>query len=102
MTIIPNSHQLARELSFKYKIGLLSNVYLRTFEKTFEKGFIPRLEYSAIIKSCDWGVIKPEKEIYELAHEKTKVKAEKILLIDDYQQNIKEAKKQGRECFFLN
>ncbi len=86
----------------KYKIGLLTNHYLGMVEKSIEKGKIPNHDYHAIISSCSTGYQKPEKEIYMIATEKARVKAEEILFIDDLEENIEGAKKHGWQTVWFD
>ncbi len=85
-------HQLARELSFNYPIGLISNLYPGMYPRLIEKGKVADMKYSAVTLSCDVGFRKPEKEIYELATQKARIKPEEIFFIDDKEEFIKGAK----------
>jgi FMN phosphatase YigB (HAD superfamily) len=61
----------------------------------FNKGLLPDVEYDAIIDSSQTGYIKPEPEIYELAAEKTGIKPESLLLVDDSRSNLMAAARLG-------
>lgn len=95
-------HQLAEELSKKYKIGLLSNLYNGMFSRLLELGIVADINYSAIILSNEIGLRKPEKEIYEFATKKARVKPEEILLIDDRKDFVEGAKKFGWRTFWFD
>jgi len=83
------------EVKDKYSIGLFTNIQLGIFEKNIKKGLIPEAEFKVIIKSCDEGLIKPNLEIYRIAQERCGFKANEILLIDDFVENVNAARKMG-------
>lgn len=95
-------HTLAEELSKKYKIGLISNLYNGMYPRLVELGIVADLDYSAVILSNETGLRKPEKEMYKLATEKAEVKPEEILLIDDRKDFIEGAKKFGWQGFWFD
>ena len=89
-------HKSMMELqSTGIKIGLLTNIYLRGDERAIENGIIPNLDYFSVIKSCDLGLVKPNKRIFEYALEQTTSKPNDIVLIDDRDENIQVAKNLG-------
>jgi len=47
--------------------------------------------FSIVIKSCDVGFLKPEREIYQLAQERVKASPHQILFVDDKEENIETA-----------
>ena len=95
-------HQLINRLIDQYKIGIISNLYKDMFPILIETKIVPNINYSAIILSCDVGLKKPEKEIYEIGTKKTRVKPEEILLIDDRLDFIEGAKVVGWKTFWFN
>lgn len=99
---ISEVHQLARELSNKYRIGLISNLYPGMYPDLIKKGKVADIKYSSIILSCDVGLRKPEKEIYELATKKTGVDKDEIFFIDDKEDYIKGAKDYGWQTFLFD
>ncbi len=96
---IPESHRLISKLAAKIPVGLLTNIYLGFLEMSFQYGFLPKLNYKAIVKSCDLGLIKPEKEIYLYAQKMAGVAPSEILFIDDYEKNTAAAHKLGWRVF---
>jgi len=64
-------------------IGLLTNIYLGTFEAAVKIGAIPNLDYSTVIQSCNVGYVKPEPEIYEIAQSESGSLPQNIIFIDD-------------------
>ena len=94
-TPIPLMHQLVQETSKKYRLGILTNIYPEVWKYYIRGGLIPDVTYDVIVKSCDIGLAKPEKEIYEYAQKKAKVLPQEILFIDNSKENIEAAKKLG-------
>ena len=96
-------HKLAYELSKKYKIGLLSNIYNGMMPRLIELGIVANnIDYSSIILSYETGLRKPEKEIYEIAAKKAGIKPREILLIDDRKDFIEGAKTVGWQTFWFD
>lgn len=95
-------HELAKKLSKKYEIGLISNLYPGMMPKLIELGMVADINYTAKILSNEVGLMKPEKAIYELATVKAGVKPEEILLIDDRQDFIEGAKATGWQTFWFD
>lgn len=92
---IQKGHDLAFKLSKSYKIGLITNIYPEVFEKVVHSDLIPQIDWDCIIKSCDYGFVKPERELFNIALKKTGLKADEILLIDDIQENCDKAIENG-------
>lgn len=92
---MPLVHDLARKLVENYKIGLLTDVERGVFEKTLEKGNIPNINYSAIIKSHEHKIIKPDIRIYQIAEEKSGMTGSEILYVEDMPENVETAQKLG-------
>ncbi len=98
----PEVHDLAKRLSKKYKIGLISNLYSGMMPGLIKMGKVADIDYSAIILSCETGLDKKEKKIFEVATKKAKVKAEEIFFIDDRKIFIEMAKLTGWQTFWFN
>ncbi|OGM27124.1 hypothetical protein A2962_03410 [Candidatus Woesebacteria bacterium RIFCSPLOWO2_01_FULL_39_61] len=92
---IPLAHELAKELAHSYKIGLITDVERDVFEKSLEKGNVPDINYSAIIKSSDHKIIKPDVRIYQIAEEKSGATGPEILYVEDVAENVEAAQKFG-------
>lgn len=88
---ISETHELIRELSANYRIGILSNTESGVYEHALRKGHIPDIPYANVIKSCEVGLVKPEKEIYQLAQDSTGLSGPAILFVDDRPENIEAA-----------
>lgn len=95
-------HQLAKDLSQKYPLGLLSDVALSLKDETFKQGLIPNLEYQAKIFSAEVGAIKPSAEIFKIAAEAAAVAPENIFFIDDLPANIVGAEQVGWQGYVFN
>lgn len=61
---IEKGHKLALRLSKYYKIGLITNIYPKVFEKVVHSKLMPQVNWNCVIKSCDYGFVKPERESY--------------------------------------
>lgn len=92
---INETHDLVGELSQRFRLGLLTNMWGRLYETAWEKKLIPNVDFEVVIRSDVEGVIKPEKEIYLVAMERAKVSGDKIMLVDDKVENIDAAKEHG-------
>ena len=95
MTPILPGHQLAKDLSEHHDLGLLTNVFRGYYPDFFHRGLVPNLRYKAVVKSCDIGLVKPEKEMYDAATQAARTPPERILLIDDSRVNVKAARSFG-------
>ncbi|MCL4374806.1 HAD family phosphatase [Patescibacteria group bacterium] len=99
---IVEMHDLVKKLAAVYKIGLLSNIYQGMLPLLLKNEVIPKIGYDRIILSCDVGLMKPETDIYELAQEKTGVKANNILLVDDRPDFLSPAQQLGWHTFLFD
>lgn len=88
-------HEFVKEVSRKYKIGIITNIYQGAFVQILTKGHIPNIPYKTIIQSCELNLIKPEKAFFIHAQEKASVNPGEILYIDDSKRNLEEASKLG-------
>lgn len=71
-----------------YKVYLLSNFSLQAFdEAASELSYIPLAD--GAVFSCDYHVVKPYPEIYNILLEKYNLKAEECVFLDDSEKNIK-------------
>jgi HAD superfamily hydrolase (TIGR01509 family) len=92
---IPETHALLRELSGRYRLGIMSNTEFGVYERALRKGHIPTVPFEIVIKSCDVGIVKPDQRIYQIAQDQTGVTPGEILFIDDRPENVKAAQAQG-------
>lgn len=99
---ITQVHELVYKIKSKYKIGLLSNIYTDMLPLLLKKKIIPKISYKAIIFSCDVSMMKPHRNIYELAQQKAGVGAQHILFIDDREDYLEQAKKLQWQTFLFD
>lgn len=102
LSIIKPMHQLVKDLKGQYKIGILSNIFLGHFELFYNAGKIPNIHYDSIIRSCDIGFAKPEKEIYKIAQGKINVFPENIFFIDNKKEYVEKAIEYGWQGFVFD
>lgn len=82
----PEVIDIARSLKANgYAVGLLSNTEVPAREFHFECGYD---FFDARIFSCDEGLAKPERAIYELTAQRLGVPIQELLMIDDKAENI--------------
>jgi len=51
--------------------------------------------FDVVILSCEVGIVKPEKEIYQLTLDKLGIKGEEAIFIDDREENLVPARELG-------
>lgn len=98
----PN-HQLMeriKELKQSYKIGLLSNMGYDTLADVFSEELRQEL-FDDVLISGDVGLIKPSRDLYELALERLGVAPEEVIFIDDRLPNIEGASRLGMKTILF-
>ena len=80
------------------KIGVLSNVAQYQFNQLFSKEEQEEL-FDFLVLSGEVGFLKPSKEIFEIAIDKSEACLNEIYFFDDSLQNVKAAKKLGINAF---
>lgn len=99
---IGEMHELLAWAAEHYHIGLLTNIFPGFINEMLERGLIPDLEYLAIVDSSQVGSIKPEKEIYEEAAQRSNCQPEEIMLIDDSRTNVMAAERLGWKVLWFD
>lgn len=94
-TPISQTHNMVYEIGKIFPVGLLSNIHTGYYQKCIDRKLIPKYNYSVVVQSCEIGLIKPEKEIFDYAQKSAKVPHENILFIDDMEENVKVASVLG-------
>lgn len=79
----------------QYKIGLLTNMYPRMLEAIKKANLLPEIKWDEIIDSSQVMKQKPNPEIFKLATEKSGVKNNEILFIDNSLENTLAAQEVG-------
>lgn len=92
---IQKGHDLANSLSGSFQLGLLTNAYPGVIEAVLQTGLIPSIKWASIIKSCDFGYIKPETELFDHALTKTGFKPHEVMLVDDIVINCSKVEDLG-------
>ncbi len=80
------------ELKPNYKIGLLTNAARSLIEHLFTNYLDI---FDTVIISSDYGVVKPNPQIYAIAIKDADVKANDIVFVDDNPRNIDAARESG-------
>lgn len=93
--VIQETHDLMLQLATNHSIGILSNVSVDVFNYIKYKELIPNILYDSIVLSAKLKLIKPEKEIFDIALSRSGYKPENILFIDDSKDNIEAARSLG-------
>lgn len=89
-----------RELKRDYKVGLLTNMGPGTIEEVFTENEREEL-FDAVIISSEVGLIKPSRDIFELASEYIGVPADETVFIDDRPVNIDGAERTGMKTILF-
>lgn len=93
--IIQPVFEMIHSLEGKVDMGIISNIHADVWWAAFEDNWVPKIKYKEILLSSDLGVVKPSRDIYEIAQEKANIKAGEILFIDDKEENLVEPKRMG-------
>lgn len=93
--------KLIKELEGKVDIGIISNVASGIWEKAVESGMVPNVKYGPVYLSGDLKIMKPDRRIYELVLQKSEVRPEEILFVDDLEKNLEIPQQMGWKtiCF---
>lgn len=85
--------EIAKGLKKRYVVGVISNVLDMIVRMNREDGLYKPFE--PVILSCEVGLRKPGKGIFELALKKLGLKAEECVFMDDREENLEEPKEMG-------
>jgi len=91
--------ELLQQEHKEYKIGLFSNIYKGMVTEMMKRQLIPNINYNYIFLSCDIGIQKPDKQIYDYALSTTGLKPNQILFIDDRDGYLEPAINTGWNTF---
>ncbi|MBP9817895.1 HAD hydrolase-like protein [Candidatus Shapirobacteria bacterium] len=86
-TIKPIS-KLIYDLAHEVEIGIISNINSGLWEDMVKVGIVPNIEYKKILLSCNLGIKKPDKKIYEIAQNEAGVGPDEILFVDNQEKNL--------------
>ena len=90
---------LIEKLRKDFKLGLLTAQYPNMLNTIFDKGLLPKGIWDVIIDSSVEGVTKPDPKIYEIAEEKSGVRPELILFVDNKAKLLEYPKSKGWHVF---
>jgi len=93
---------IAKYAKEHYKVGLLTNQYLKMLPLIRKRKLIPDIKWNAIIDSSVVGLQKPDPEIFKLAQKKAKTKPKYILYIDNDQKHLDSASSLGWQTFLYD
>src|SRR3989339_1932197 len=82
-----------------YKIAILSDQWFLSKEALMPDKFYQN--FDEVIVSCDVGIRKPNKEIYQLAVKRLNLSPHEILFVDNQKWNILPAKKLGMDTILF-
>ena len=91
----PTMPALLKKLDKIYRLGLLTNQYIGTFDAVTSRGLIPPANWEVVVDSSKVGTQKPEDKIFEIAAERAETPVNKILFIDNAQMHVDKEKKLG-------
>lgn len=87
-----------------YKVGLITNMYPRMLDKIYTReGLMPEIEWDYIFDSSKILMKKPGEAIFKYAYKQCgKVDQEKILFIDNLEENLIAPRKLGWGTFLYD
>ena len=91
--VAPTAELIAELKAAGYKLFVLSNMSKEYIDFLREMDVFKYFDGQII--SCEVGLIKPEKEIYELLLERYNLEPEQTIFIDDRKQNVEAAAEIG-------
>ncbi len=81
----------------KYKVGLLSNTGVGSFEQFFTENELQEL-FDVVVLSYQVGIVKPDPEIYRLTARDLGCSPEECVMVDDSQSNCDGAMRAGMKA----
>lgn len=90
---------LAKELGKKYALAVVSNTIKEHTEIDRKRGIFHH--FDVVLLSCEVGLRKPQKEIFQLASKKLKIPLTNLLFIDDDMRWIKVARRFGLQSILF-
>jgi FMN phosphatase YigB (HAD superfamily) len=87
---------IVRDLKKKYPLGIVSNTIPDHASVNWKRKIYDN--FDTVILSCEVGLSKPQKEIFELAARRMDIPAENLLFIDDAARYAKAARRAGLQA----
>lgn len=79
-----------------FKLGILTNMAPKFAREHFESSFADFIaQADAMVISGDEGIVKPQREIYDLLRERIALPAASLLFVDDLERNVAAARAAG-------
>ena len=88
--------ELIRSLRPQYKVAMLSNIGPGVMDELFPESERPEL-FDAVILSSEAGVVKPNREAFELAAQRLSLSPKECVMIDDLPVNVEGAQMAGMQ-----
>lgn len=85
-----------------YHLGIISNSFKGVISELKNNAKLVATDWDQIIDSSELGILKPEKEIFNIATNKSGQKPDEILLIDDTIANLAAAEKSGWQALWFD
>jgi len=93
---------IINEVKKRYKIGLLTNMYPNMLNKIADRKIIDLDIFDVIIDSSIVKAEKPTPEIYKIAEEKSDMRPDQLIFIDNILKNVEGAKNHGWQGTFFD
>ena len=98
--VYPEAEECLRELSKRYKIGIIANQNPGSRERLEKMGLLKYIDL--VVASAEEGVAKPDLRIFRIALERADCKPEEVVMIGDRIDNdIIPAKKIGMKTVWI-
>lgn len=91
-----------QEITKTHKVGFITNLFPGIFAEMQKNGLVPQANERVVVGSWQEGVAKPHKQLFVIAQEKTGVKPNEILLIDDNEENVQAAQDLGWQAIVFD
>ncbi len=86
--VIQPVQDLIYSLENKVDMGIISNVCAGLWQRSFEMGLVPKINYKKIYLSYQIKMAKPSPDIYEKVQKESGVLPSEILFVDDKPENM--------------
>lgn len=98
--VYPEAEDCLKQLSKKYKIGIIANQSFGSEERLKQIGLLKYIDL--VIASAEEGIAKPDLQIFEIALDKANCKAEDAVMVGDRLDNdIAPANKVGMATVWI-
>ncbi len=93
---------IIERLKGKYKLGLLTNMYPNMLDAIYNAGLMPNVKWDVIIDSSIEKVCKPQKEIFQLAQNRSGFNGSEIFFVDNGAMHVDAAKQFGWQGYLYD